>query len=122
MHGKASDLQITDRDLSRWWALKSKKPKREPRKPFQAEWARLPLSWHNALWHSRSVATHNLARVILFEAFKRNYISGEIVLSAETTKMPRSVRRRAAKELVKLGLIKLHREGGNQAYRVTIII
>jgi DNA polymerase I len=45
--------------------------------------------------------------------------AGEIVLSASVTDMPQTTRVRAAKELAKLGLIKLHQQGG-QARRVSL--
>jgi hypothetical protein len=104
-------------------AAKPAKAKREPRKPFKAEWVRFPLSWREALRQAKSAGTtYDLALAILSEEFKQKRVGREIVLSAEVTRMPRHIRRRATKELVKLGLIELYREGGNQAYRVSIII
>lgn len=93
---------------------------RKRRKPFKADWATLPFAWAEALRQSKSLAAYRLAHVILFETFKREYIGGEIVLSSAVTKMSRSTRRKATKELVKLGLIELHREEG-KAYRVSLI-
>jgi DNA-binding IclR family transcriptional regulator len=55
--------------------------------------------------------------MILIEAFKREQIGGEIVLSMETTGMPSSTRARAVDELVRLGLIRVKRNG-RQAVRV----
>jgi hypothetical protein len=45
------------------------------------------------------------------EAFKREHIGGDIVLSSEVTRMPQTTRRRVAKELVKLGLIDIEQIG-----------
>jgi hypothetical protein len=58
-----------------------------------------------------------LALIILIEAFKREQIGGEIVLSLEVTGMYRNTRARAAAELVRLGLIAIRREG-REAIRV----
>jgi hypothetical protein len=52
-----------------------------------------------------------LALTIQLEAFKCGQIGGEIILSTETTGMPSSTRARAVDELVKLGLIKVKRNG-----------
>jgi hypothetical protein len=90
------------------------------RKAFKPEWVKLPLHWIEVLRQCKSVATVQLAHIILVEAFKRHRGGGEIVLSSITTQMPRNTRRRAAKELVKLGLIKLHQSRDDQAYRVIL--
>jgi hypothetical protein len=58
--------------------------------------------------------------VILFEAFKREQVGGEIVLSSTVTGMKRYAKTKAAKELTKLGLIEIGK-AGNQAMRVTNI-
>jgi hypothetical protein len=57
----------------------------------------------------------------LKEAFRREYVGGEIVLSTEVTGLSRKVRCRAVKKLVKLGLIEIE-QNGNQATRVISII
>jgi hypothetical protein len=108
----------------KWVAVGSapeSKPKKARRKAFKAGWVKLPLTWVEALRKSKIPVAYQLAHAILFEAFKREQVGGEIILSAEVTKMPRNSRRRAAKELVKLGLIRLHRKKG-KAYRVSLII
>jgi hypothetical protein len=90
------------------------------RKPFKAEFVMLPVRWIEALRRAKSTAAaYELAHTLLVEAFKREYIGGEIVLSASVTDMPQTTRVRAAKELAKLGLIKLHQQGG-QARRVSL--
>ena len=92
------------------------------RKAFKVEWVKFPTAWREALHRAKSAGTtYDLALAILFEAFKREHAGGEIVLSAGLTEMSRYARRRATKELVKLGLIKLHRQSGSQAYRVSPI-
>jgi hypothetical protein len=97
--------------------------KKTPRKAFKTEWAKFPQQWADALRQAKSTATtYELAISILFEAFRCKHLGKEIVLSSETTGMPRNTRRKATRKLVKLGLIKLHRQSGNQAYRVSIII
>jgi hypothetical protein len=82
----------------------------------------IPQSWREALRGAKSAGTtYELALTILEEEFKCEYTGDEIVLSAEMTRMPRDTRRKAAEELVELGLIKLHRDRANQAYRVSTI-
>jgi hypothetical protein len=88
------------------------------RKPFRTEWVKLPTHWADTLRRSKSVNTYQLAVAILSEAFKRKHIGGEIVLSQAVTRMPRSTRRRATKELIRLGLIKVKRNG-NECLRVS---
>jgi hypothetical protein len=95
--------------------------KRRRKPSFKVRWVKLHLRWVEALRRSRSVSTYQLAHTILFEAFKREQVGGEIVLSMEVTKMPSSTRMRATKELVRLGLIKVSRHG-KQAVRVSKII
>ena len=95
-------------------------PKQKARKVFKPEWVKLPLGWIEVLRQTRSAATLQLAHVILLEEFKRQHTGGEIVLSSATTRMSINTRIRATRELVGLGLIKLHRSNGNQAYRVSI--
>jgi hypothetical protein len=82
---------------------------------------KLPWQWANALRQTNRASTYQLAHTILFEAFKREQVGGEIVLSSAMTGMSRSTKRRAAKELVKLRLIEIE-QYGNGAIRVTNIL
>jgi hypothetical protein len=85
---------------------------KKKRKSFQAEWVKLPRHWLTALLQTKSANTYHLAHLILWEAFKRKYIGGEIVLSTQVTKgIPRCSKVRAAEELVELGLIRIKRDG-----------
>ena len=86
--------------------------------PFKTEWVRLPAIWIDRLEQSNSSSTHKLAHRILMEAFKREQIGGQIVLSGRVTGLPCSTTVRAARELVKLELIQIQRSG-NKALRVT---
>src|SRR5438046_1764453 len=81
-------------------------PKKK-RKPFKARWVKLPTRWAEVLRRSKSTAVYHLAHAILFEAFRREHVGGEIVLSLAMTKMPRITRRKAIRELVRLGLIEI---------------
>jgi hypothetical protein len=90
-------------------------------KTFRVEWVKLPLRWVEALRQSKNASTCHLAMALLFEAFKRKHVGGEVVLSSAMTGMPRNTRMRAAKELTQLGLIQLHRQDGSRSYRVSII-
>ena len=90
------------------------------RKPFEVQWVKLYNYWIERLRHARKVSTVTLAHVILREAFKRQHVGGEIVLSTETTGLSRHVKARAVKELRELGLIETE-QNGNQAVRVISI-
>jgi hypothetical protein len=91
------------------------------RKPFEVSFVQLPNFWIDQLRHARKVSTVTLAHVILREAFKRERVGGEIVLSTEVTRLARQVRARAVKELRELELIETE-QNGNQAVRVISII
>jgi hypothetical protein len=109
-HGKRIEVEILDTGVT---------PKKR-RKPFKAQWVKLPRQWVEALRRSKSVGTYQLALAILFEAFKRKRYGGEIVLSSRVTGMTRYAKCRAAKELVELGLIKTEQKG-NGSMRVSRI-
>ena len=100
-------------------------PRKQKRKckphRFETRWVKLPSRWVRALRQSKSASTYRLAHTILFEAFKHEQVGGEIVLSMEVTKMPGSTRKRATKELVRLGLIRVSQHG-RQAVRVISIL
>jgi hypothetical protein len=118
-----SDDSLFDADQPDNLAAISPRSTKKKRKAFEADWVKFPRQWADALRQAKSTAaTYELAILILFEAFRCKHIGGEIILSAEMTGMPRSTRRKAIGKLAKLGLIKLHRQSGNQAYRVSIII
>ena len=108
-----------ERFKSKRGAEKVKAAASSPRKPFKVEWVKFPLAWRAALQQAKSAATFVLAHDILFAAFNKRH-GGEIVLSAKLTKLPDRTRRRAARKLVKLGLIRLHRGNAGQAYRITV--
>jgi hypothetical protein len=90
------------------------------RKPFKVQFVKLPDYWIERLERSKSPGTFKLAHRILKEAFKRDQVGGEIVLSTQVTGLSRNVRCKAIKELIKLGLIEIE-QNGNQAVRVTNI-
>src|SRR5690242_19353243 len=106
---KMSNLQITDEQM-----LKRLQPiikKRARRQRFKAQWVKLPIRWAERLRQTVSVNTYRLAITILFEAFKRNQLGEEIVLSTQITRMPRSTRAIAVDELVRMGLIRIRQDG-----------
>jgi hypothetical protein len=90
------------------------------RAPFKVDWVKFPRQWVEALRQSRSASTYQLALAILFEAYKRKHVGGEIVLSSMMVKMSRNSKSLATKELVKLGLIRI-KQNGRQAPRVSIV-
>ena len=91
------------------------------RKPFEARFVKLSDYWIERLERSNNPGTFKLAHRILKEAFKRQYVGGEIVLSTEATELSRKVRSKAVKELIGLGLIEIE-QNGNQAVRVTNLL
>jgi hypothetical protein len=99
----------------------SRAGKRKRKLRFKVRWVKLHLRWVEALQRSKSASTYRLAHTILFEAFKREQVGGEIVLSMDVTKMPSTTRVRATKELVRFGLIRVS-QNGRQAIRVTKIL
>jgi hypothetical protein len=112
------DLQIVGMTMPRRSQPRTAKKKR---KAFEANWVRLPRRWIKVLQRAKSAgATYELAHSILAKAFECEYTGQEIVLSAAMTGMPKNTRIRAAKELARLKLIKLHRRGGGQAPRVSL--
>src|SRR5258707_6391332 len=62
------------------------------RKPFEVSFVKLPNLGIDRLRHARKVRTVTLAHVVLREAFKRQYVGGEIVLSTTATGLSRQVR------------------------------
>jgi Fic family protein len=114
------NLRLKEEDIRRIAFKRASTTHKPRRKPFKAQWARLPRRWYLAL-RGKSGKTYELAHTILFEDFKRKNIGGDIVLSEAVTGMSRNTRARAADELVELGLIKVARNG-KHALRVTHII
>lgn len=110
-------LQIADMEIPQ----QPRPAVKKRRKRFETRWVRLDRRWAKALQRSKSASTYRLALTILFEAFKREQMGGEIVLSMEVTKMPASTRKRAVKELVRLKLIRVSQHG-RQAVRVVHIL
>ena len=117
----SSSLQITEKEAEqrlRSAAAAAKKKKGKKNKQcFKPQWLKLPARWVEALRRSKSASTYQLALTVLLEAFKREQLGEEIVLSMKTTRMPSSTRARAVRELVKLGLITVKRDG-RQAVRI----
>jgi hypothetical protein len=101
--------------------LPSRTPAARRRKAFQVRWVKLPAYWIECLDRSKSANTLKLANHILREAYKREQIGGDIILSTKVTGLPRQSRSRAIKEMVKLNLIEVE-QCGNRAARVTRLL
>ena len=114
------DMQISDEQVLEQLRPKKNKKNRNKQSAFKLRWVKLPMRWIKALRRSTSANTYCLAHIILIEAFRREQVGGEIVLSTAITAMPLSTKARAVDELVKLGLIKVRRNG-RQAVRVISI-
>jgi hypothetical protein len=80
----------------------------------------VPQIWVDQLRHARKVSTITLAHAILREAFKRQWVGGDVILSTEVTGMDRHTRCRAIRELRELGLIETE-QNGQQAVKVVSI-
>lgn len=89
-------------------------------KPFEPRWVKLPRHWISGLGQSKSAGTYRLAHLILWETLKDKRRDGWVILSWDTTKMPGATRRRAARELVELGLIVVEEQGKN-AWRAKVL-
>jgi|SRR5262245_30622594 len=101
--------------------LEASKPKK---KSFEIRWVKLPKHWIDSLAKCRSTNTYRLANLILLAAYKDSRRTGEVILSAKLTgNMSPVTRRRAARELERLGLITLGkgRRGKYQALRARIV-
>jgi hypothetical protein len=96
-------------------------PSSKPKRAFHAKWVKLPRHWISDLGRCRSANTYRLGMLILLATYEDKRGTGEIVLSTKLTgDMDRATRRRAARELVELGLITLS-GGGHYALRARII-
>ena len=82
--------------------------------PFKVEWVKLSTRWAETLGGSNG-STYELAIAILFEAFKRKHVGGDVMLSSVVTGMPRNTKMRAARKLVELGLIRIEQKGGERS-------
>ena len=122
-----SGLQITEKEAMAWLASMKKRGKRnKPNKQsksrqFKARFVMLPARWIEALRGS-SGSTYDLANAILLEAFRceQDWRGRGVVLSSCITRMNRNTKTKATAKLVKLGLIKVKRDG-NHAITVTYI-
>jgi hypothetical protein len=119
---KMDDLQIVDMTVPQQSQSSVAAKKKKKRKAFKAHWAKFPQRWAKAMRRAKSAgAVYELAVAILFKAIECEFTGREIVLSSEMAEMSKRTKIRAAKELVRLRLIKLHRRGGGQAPRVTLL-
>jgi hypothetical protein len=93
--------------------------KQHNRRRFKPEFVMVPDRWITELRRSNSSRAYDLALLILKEALRCEYTGGEIILSQTTVlHMSRQVKLKAARELERLRLIDLHRDG-KKALRVT---
>jgi hypothetical protein len=93
------------------------------RKPFQTAFVQVPMRWIVALEGANADSSaYKLALRLLAEAFKCSQVGGDVVLSSNVTGMPRSSKSRAAKELQKLGLIRLERLKVKQSLLVHVLV
>jgi len=87
-------------------------PPKHRRQEFKEKHVQFPARWGDALRAARAGgSTWALAYVILAETHKCKYLGGEVILSSEVTGMPQTSRRRATRELQRLGLIQIAQRG-----------
>jgi hypothetical protein len=92
---------------------------KQRRKSFKAEFVMIPMSWIEALRHTKNRHAYELAFALLAERHKRKHVGGEVIISSETVPgMPRMARWRATKKLVQLSLIEVDRVADHAAPRV----
>jgi hypothetical protein len=96
-------------------------PKR--RKGFAMRWVKLPRNWITSLGRSKSVNTYKLAHRILWAAYEDKRGKGVVTLSKYSVPgMSPVTRRRAARELMELGLLTLlEKPRVGRAMRVRVI-
>ena len=99
--------------------LATPRPPKKERKPFRSKFIQVPSFWREVL-RGASGATHDLALAVLDEKHKRDYLGGDIVLSAEVTGMRKTTRKRATQDMVGRGLFEVD-QLGHAAPRVTSI-
>jgi hypothetical protein len=88
-------------------------PKRvSKRRPFQSQFAQVPIYWIRQLERYNSAAVYQLAHRILLEHHKRQYLGGgEIILSTEVTGLSRQSRAWAIKIMVEAKMIRISQRG-----------
>lgn len=115
----ASDMAVKDPKMIRAVEkqMRATSPKtrlaRRQRSAFRVKWVRFPATWGERLRKTRSANTYHLAVDLLFAAFRaeQSGFNANLVLSAQITGLSASSRKRAARELEKLGLIQTRRKG-----------
>ena len=130
---KPSSLAVTDPELIRSFAEQTRPPKHvaerkraakikraRKRMAFRAKWARIPAAWRDRLQRTRSAHALKLAITVLFEAFRAEQCGTDIVLSSQITGLQGTSRKRAIKELERLGLIRTKRKG-RQAPKIEVL-
>ncbi|MFY9839339.1 MAG: hypothetical protein WAK55_23260 [Xanthobacteraceae bacterium] len=95
---------------------------RKRHKPFKATWSRLPKHWSDQLEQARGMTTYQLAHRVLHETFRRQVIGGSVILSGEVTGLPHTSRRRATKDMLRLGLFSIVQEGKRAAVVTELLL
>ena len=90
--GQLIEVETTDNPLV--------KPKRRRRDKFKVDFVKFPETWREAL-RGKPGTVYDLAHAIIVEAYKCEYLGGEVKLSA--VRMPKATRADASKKLVELG-------------------
>lgn len=96
---------------------------KKPRKPFKTAFVQVPARWITALEDAKADrSTYKLALRLLAEAYKCSQVGGDIVLSSKVTGLERNNKARAAKELQRLGLIRIEPQRVKQSPIVLVLV
>ena len=94
-----SSLHITEKEVQERLRSTAAAKKKSRQRRFKPQWVKFPVRWVEQLRKSKNASTYQLVLTILLEAFKREQLGGEIILSMKTTGMPRSTRARETFEV-----------------------
>jgi hypothetical protein len=91
-------------------------PAKKPREPFKVGFVQVPMRWVTALADADAGGnTYRLALAVLAETFKCEQLGGDVVLSSMVTGMHRNSKGVAAKELQRLGLVRIENRRAKQS-------
>lgn len=98
-------------------------PAKKQRKPFKTAFVQVPARWITALEDAKADrSTYRLALRLLAEAYKCSQVGGGVVLSSKVTGLERNNKARAAKELQRLGLIRIEPQRVKQSPIILVLV
>jgi hypothetical protein len=98
-------------------------PAPKQRKPFKTAFVQVPALWITALEDAKATrSTYRLALRLLAEAYKCSQVGGDVVLSSRVTGLERNNKARAARELQRLGLIRIEPQRVKQSPIALVLV